>query len=666
MALAAAEQGRIGSTVAGKYRLVRVLGRGGMGIVYEGEDLGTGRHVAIKVMHPESEIGPENVKRFMNEANAAGQIKHPNVVQVLDAGEDPDDGSLFIVLELLTGIDLATYLMRYEKLLPSETITVVSQVLQALIAAHNEGIVHRDLKPENIFLARQSSGETHVKIVDFGISKAINPEKNVPLSITQSNTTVGTPHYMSPEQARGEPIDPRADIWALGVVMYECLTGHLPFDGENYNNQILAVVTEAHEPAHAFGVNKDLSAIIDRCLEKDRADRYDSAAAMLDALRAFAEAHQDLGVRPALLKTPASARRARNADPTMEIDTVEDVSDAELKAILSKDTLSELPVFPGMVSLQEQARREALTPLARPVVVGGAAPVPLSQRPNAWRSEVPPALDPTDDADDATPLPAIPPAPRLPSVEPTQPPPASPPRRRWIAAAFASGVALALVASAVVFALHRPTRPAATAPAQVQIRFANLPDGAQLVIAGVRYWSDTAYVPRGASALPVRIEAPGHAALEFRLVPDRDQTVPVALQREVEPAAPPSPPAPEATPTQPAQPAQPAPPPRSAVNARAPALPTTIGPLQATAPTAPQTAPQTAAGEGVLSIGGVPRWDVRIDDVPVGSTPIYNRNLSAGRHQIVCTRLGNTGAQLRTHTVTVVAGARATVFCDTR
>ncbi len=650
MALAAAEQVRIGTTVAGRYRLVRVLGRGGMGIVYEAEHLVTGRHVAIKVMHPESEIGPENVKRFMNEANAAGQVKHPNVVAVLDAGEDPDDGSLFIVLELLTGIDLATYLMRYEKLLPTEALTVVSQVLQALIAAHREGIVHRDLKPENIFLARQSSGETHVKIVDFGISKAINPEKSIPLSITQSNTTVGTPHYMSPEQARGDAIDPRSDIWALGVVMFECLTGQLPFDGDNYNNQILAVVTEAHEPAASLGVEPGLSDIIDRCLQKDREDRYESAAAMLEALREYAESHQHLGVRASLLKGPSAPKRTRH-DPTMEIDSVEDVSDAELDTILSKDTLSELPVFPGMVSLEEEARREALTPLARPVVMGGAAPLPLSQRPGAWQSEAPPPATPSE-----LPLPEIPRAPRMPSLDLTEPPPppTAVPRRRLIAMAFAAGVALALAVSAAAVRVHRPRPAAPVPPAQVQIRFANLPAQAQLLLQGVRYWSDTAYVPRGTVSLPIRIEAPGFEALEFQLVPDRDQTVPVAMQRQ---AAPPPPAAPVAPTPEPVAPSARTPEPVAAppaVNARAlPPLPTTVGSLPSDAP-------------GTLSIGGVPRWEVRIDEEPVGGTPIYNRTIAAGTHRIVCTRAGVNGAALRTHTVTVTAGQRAQVFCDTR
>lgn len=154
---------------------------------------------------------------------------HPNVVEVLDAGED-GDGSLYLVLELLAGEDLATLLMRQRRVEVTDAVMIVGQVLQALVVAHRQGIIHRDIKPENIFLTRSVTGDTHVKILDFGISKAMNPTDGPGLNVTQTNTTVGTPHYMSPEQARGErSLDQRADLWAVGVVLYECLSGRVPF-----------------------------------------------------------------------------------------------------------------------------------------------------------------------------------------------------------------------------------------------------------------------------------------------------------------------------------------------------------------------------------------------------------------------------------------------------
>ncbi len=421
MAVSATDHNKLGTTVADRYRLRRVLGRGGMGIVYEAEDETTHRRVAIKVMHPENQVSADNVRRFMNEAHTAGRVQHPNIVEVLDAGQDADDGSLYIVLELLTGIDLATYLTRYDRLLPSETITVVSQVLQALIVAHAAGVVHRDIKPENIFLARGATGDIHVKIVDFGISKVLNPEHDINLSITQTNTTVGTPHYMSPEQAKGEPIDPRADIWALGVVMYECLTGQLPFDGENFNTQIVAVVTEAHKPATAYAVDEALSAIVDRCLQKDRNQRYGSGAEMLDALRHWLDAHPHTGVRASLLKVPSlqelAAAAKGEAPPT-------DEARAEFGG---QDTIDQLPVFPGMVPIDEETQADNMPTTVRAVVSGGLAPRPLSQRPGAYRSDPPPAL--------GTPPSEVVPLSRRTSRPPppmsgTSTPPATPTRRR--------------------------------------------------------------------------------------------------------------------------------------------------------------------------------------------------------------------------------------------
>ncbi len=467
-------------------------------MVYEAEIVGSLRHVAIKVMHPESQADSDNVRRFMNEARAAGRVRHPNVVEVLDAGEDPDDGSLFIVLELLTGIDLATYLLRYDKLLPSETLTVVCQVLQALIVAHRENIVHRDIKPENVFLARRPSGETHVKIVDFGISKILDPEKEISLSITRANTTVGTPHYMSPEQARGEGIDPRADIWALGIVMYECLTGEIPFDGENYNQQILAVVTEDHKPASTHGVEQELSDLIDRCLKKDRTERFDSAAVMLAEIGAYLRRHTEVAVRPSLLRIPGPEEfpATRPDDPT----TVQDVLPAfarESVEDLTDDAhpeaaddfagpLSIRPVFPGMVRFDEENADNAPTKVQsiHAIVPGGAAPVPLSQRPGyAHLDSVRPGIF------RAPSMPPLPPPPRLPVIEATpagvslppaaslpaaeltpqgavlpvddseRPSPVAYPRsRRWLflSAAFMAGLIVALGVAAV--GLREPAR----------------------------------------------------------------------------------------------------------------------------------------------------------------------------------------------------------------
>lgn len=693
-----AEQSRIGATVAGRYKLIRVLGRGGMGMVYEAELVGSLRHVAIKVMHPESQADGDNVRRFVNEAQAAARVRHPNVVEVLDAGEDPDDGSLFIVLELLTGIDLATYLMRYDKLLPSETLTVVCQVLQALIVAHRENIVHRDIKPENVFLARRPSGETNVKIVDFGISKILDPEKEISLSITRANTTVGTPHYMSPEQARGELIDPRADIWALGVVMYECLTGEIPFDGENYNQQILAVVTEEHKRATTLGIEPELSSLIDRCLEKDRNSRFASAADMLQEISAYLARHPEIAVRQALLRIPGPEEfpTARPDDPTTlheivpglprERDTVEDLTEDAQPAATDDfaGPLSIRPVFPGMVRIDDEHAADSAPTKVHAVkfsavVEGGAAPVPLSQRPGYARFE---SMHPGIFR--APSLPPLPPPPRLPVIEvtpngsylprptassandPTQqgtvpsvdheiaPPLVTtyPRPRRWLflSAAFLSGL---LVALGVVTLSRVRERPPPIAALNIRVRLLGMREDARPVIGGVRYFSNEAYVPRATRPLRVRVEADGFDSLEVTVIPDRDRDVVLPRMLPVPvPVVRTAPAVPRVSPT-----VRPGPVPiiDSPLRVRptnALALPTSVLPGLATSD--PFAVPE-------LAVGSNPRCRVLVDGVAVGQTPLFHLTLPLGHHQITCER---PGGPLTREVVIVIGTPNTRVFFD--
>ena len=217
-----------------------------------------------------------------------------------------------------------------------------------------------------------------MKIVDFGISKAINPEKAFMGSITQINTTVGTPHYMSPEQAKGEPIDPRADLWALGVVLYESLTGHLPFDGDNFNTQIVAVVTESHVPASEFGVDLGLSDLIDRCLQKDRNKRFANAGEMLDALRDYVVSHPEVGLAENALFEERT-REWPSANPSA---TPSAIRSADVIAIAEGETSEASAVFPGMVRFEDDATTSDAAPTAvRPLdrsLVRPVAPNPAT------------------------------------------------------------------------------------------------------------------------------------------------------------------------------------------------------------------------------------------------------------------------------------------------
>ncbi|HEU4533914.1 MAG TPA: serine/threonine-protein kinase, partial [Polyangiaceae bacterium] len=219
-----------GEVVGGRYRLERLLGSGGMGAVWAATHLVTRRAVALKMLRALDGARPEERRRLLREAQAASAVEHPNVVRVLDAFEA--DGAPALVMDLLTGESLAQRLAREGRLSLGEAAVVLRPVVAAVAAAHRAGVVHRDLKPANVFLAAGSGGGPDVRVLDFGVAKLLErPGGDAHSgSLTRTGEVVGTPFYMSPEQFYGEPdVDPRADVWALGVVLYECLAGRRPF-----------------------------------------------------------------------------------------------------------------------------------------------------------------------------------------------------------------------------------------------------------------------------------------------------------------------------------------------------------------------------------------------------------------------------------------------------
>ena len=300
---------RSGAVVGGKYRLVRLLGRGGMGAVYEAENTWTRRRVATKLLRPEYARDRLALRRFMQEAQAASQIAHPNIIDVLDLGLEPADGSLYMVQELLHGEDLRARLRAKGRLDPAEALDVLVPVLGALAAAHERGVVHRDIKPENIFLATDSSGHAMPKLIDFGISKVLEPEQAG--AQTGTGTTLGTPRYMAPEQVRGEPdVDARADVWSVGVVLYELFTGDNPFSAATAFGSANRVLTETPPPL-GEAVSAALGAIVSRTMSRAPADRYLDARELLEALLVLDEA---AGLRQrhaaAILKRPAQEKHS--------------------------------------------------------------------------------------------------------------------------------------------------------------------------------------------------------------------------------------------------------------------------------------------------------------------------------------------------------------------
>jgi serine/threonine protein kinase len=277
----------VGATLAGRYEVTRKVGEGGMGAVYEARHAKIGKRVAIKVLLDKYVQKADVVARLQQEARMASSIGHENIVDITDFGET-DDGRTFVVMEFLEGESLAGVIDREGALPPPRAVSITRQVASALGAAHDKGIIHRDVKPENIFIVRRGDKD-FVKVVDFGISKAMKPAEpededgtRRPGSsprLTQTGMVLGTPLYMSPEQARGEDdLDHRIDIYALGIILYEMLTGEVPFHGTNYLNIISQVLSQDPRPPSRvrpdLGISPALEGVVAKAMAKDRAVRY--------------------------------------------------------------------------------------------------------------------------------------------------------------------------------------------------------------------------------------------------------------------------------------------------------------------------------------------------------------------------------------------------------
>jgi tRNA A-37 threonylcarbamoyl transferase component Bud32 len=318
---------RLGTQVD-RYTIARVLAKGGMGTVYEARHTRLTRRVAIKFLLPELAARPEILRRFENEAMAAGALEHPNLVAVMDLGL-AIDGSPYLVMEFLQGEDCARLLRRTGPLPVPRAADIVVQACRGVAVAHRAGIIHRDLKPENLFLADAGDGSDQVKVLDFGIAKLRPSDAQIS---TRTGSTFGTTHYMSPEQARGAAeVDARTDVWSLGVVLHELLGGKKPFDGEeplNVVHQILSATPPALESLRP-GLPAGLAAVVGKAMEKDPERRFPTIQALAEALAPFAG--RTIAARSpspasasATLPTPATAAgpvRTRGARPWRWIGT---------------------------------------------------------------------------------------------------------------------------------------------------------------------------------------------------------------------------------------------------------------------------------------------------------------------------------------------------------
>jgi serine/threonine-protein kinase len=335
----------IGTVLDGRYRIRRVIGEGGMGIVYEGWHTLIERPVAVKVLREDFCKRADAVERFRREAKSASRIGHPNIVDVLDFGETPSGASYF-VMEMLQGEDLADVLARGGALPPERAVPIVYQSCLALAAAHEKGIVHRDLKPENIFLIERDGYRDFVKIVDFGVAKMTDLEFDLEntgtggaaprAKLTRTGMIFGTPEYMSPEQAGGLPPDHRVDIYALGVTLYELLTGRVPFEGESFmsvlSKHASKTVPALRDVNPRVKVSTELENVVFHTLRKERKERFQSMRDMAAAL----EQTPEMSALPFRFSAPNAQSRASDASGVSALParSMSDRVDSQLEALV--------------------------------------------------------------------------------------------------------------------------------------------------------------------------------------------------------------------------------------------------------------------------------------------------------------------------------------------
>ena len=315
----------VGATLDDKYLIKSVLGAGGMGTVYDAENIRLGRPVAIKVFMRNAS-DPAGEKRFLIEARATGSINHPHICQIYDFGTT--NGAPYIVMEKLVGETLSVRIAREGTLPIAEACTLIADVADGLGAAHEQNIVHRDVKPDNVFLAK-IGGEIVVKLVDFGIAKNIRPNVTME-TLTEVGTIVGTPDYMAPEQAAGtRDHDARVDIYACGVMLYEILTGRRPFASKNTYELLRLIIAAFPTPprTHRPEIPPDLERVVLVAMRKDKNERFPTARALSQALREIAKSGSTIASIPTQTSAPHASELATKAQRAPNLDAMRTIED---------------------------------------------------------------------------------------------------------------------------------------------------------------------------------------------------------------------------------------------------------------------------------------------------------------------------------------------------
>jgi serine/threonine protein kinase len=421
----------LGTTLAGRYLIDKKLGEGGMGAVYLATHNLLEKQVALKILHGEFARKPDLVERFMQEAKAASRIRHENVIDISDFGATPE-GMVFFAMELLKGHDLHDEIARARvsgHLLPwSRTKKIFLQICAALSAAHAKSVVHRDLKPENIYLVEFLGDPDFVKLLDFGIAKLTETTEDGGggRKLTKTGMLFGTPEYMSPEQARGEHVDHRVDIYAMGCILFQLVTNRVPFEAENFMGVLSMHLTEPPPsiPPEVFdqiGAPRALAQVIDRALDKDRNQRYQTIDELANAVRAVcgdpAVTERTTTPRPASVPSPAQTTTRRAATPTPSPTPVGNEASTRVRT-----------QWTGNLSVPEEVVDRAPKPRSKlplflgggVIVIGGAiavavmlggkpaaAPAPAPAPPTTGSAAVAPSVTPGSAATVAKPPPEL-------------------------------------------------------------------------------------------------------------------------------------------------------------------------------------------------------------------------------------------------------------------
>jgi len=304
----------VGTVVSDRYRIVRKVGEGGMGAVYQAEHAVIGKRVALKVLFADLTRRNELCARFLQEAKSASRIIHENVIDISDFGQTPD-GLVYIAMEFLEGQDLGRTLRADRTMAWPRAQPILMQIAKALQAAHAQGIIHRDMKPENIFLVQREGRPDFVKVLDFGIAKVVSSDESDGPRLTQTGVIFGTPEYMSPEQAQGHPPDHRVDVYAVGCIMYQMLTGAVPFHAESFmgilTKHLLEPVVPPRQRRPDLDIPPDVEAVCLRAMEKERDRRFPDMEAFYRALSAARGA--SAATSSAALKYPTLAQPSSDA-----------------------------------------------------------------------------------------------------------------------------------------------------------------------------------------------------------------------------------------------------------------------------------------------------------------------------------------------------------------